>query len=240
MSSIISPLSHANASENFKSPPTAIKNIESSLPSPITNFNLITDTDKELEYTYNEDGKKYKIIEKFNADQTSVDSTIYEFNKSTGQYTIIDQLVTSLNEENNSVESSSLITGETNIIKLEELLSDNPVEPILDSDITALSNYDWEYKNTYYGDNTFSRITVAIIAIAISSITKLPSTAKAVTNAANAVFQIGVGKIYYIKHTYQDRNSNKLRPRIKTVTHIYSDSNRKNLIRGHITNIYSR
>lgn len=242
-SGTILPTPNALADENVSDSSILNKDFSYSLNDSVSNFEFITQTEKNLEYSYRENGEIFKVREDFNSDYTSVNSTIYKLDENTNEYIIFDELITSINlEENIVILKSTLNDATETIINIDEINVDgsNHDEININDDSPMLyANYDWVYKNTEYGSNKFNRLTIAGIAIVVSAITKLPATAKVVTNLANTYYQIGVGALYYIKHTYNDKNSNKLRPTIKTVTHFYSDPDRKRLVKSHVTNIYS-
>ena len=245
-SGTVFPISNALANEDGRDLSTINTDLDHSLQNSITNFKLIAHTENNVEYTYNEKGESFQVKEKFNADHTSVNSTIYKLDKNTNKYIVFEELTTNVNTENNTIELISTLNKSSEVINIDEISNQfidktmlNPINKF-DDISTIQANYDWEYKNTEYGNNKFTRLTVAGIATVIATISKLHVGARLVVNLANTYFQIGVGQLYYIKHTYYDKNANKLRPRIKYVTHFYSDSGRKNLVQGHVTSIFSR
>jgi hypothetical protein len=86
----------------------------------ISNSDFKEQSDTRLIYTYEEEGKNYKVIENFSDDKRSVLSKIYIYDENKGIYKLKDEVFTTLNEKDNTV-TQSFGGYEKEVIQLEEI-----------------------------------------------------------------------------------------------------------------------
>lgn len=178
-------------------------------------------TEQRIEYTYTEGNEEFKVVEIFNDDSDELVSTIYKKNQETGDFEVADKIESEI-LSNDDILIESATTGRVEVMEIDS-----------DSDYFELqATTTWKYHGTTYGSNKPTKWTVGIIALAIASITKLPASAKFVTNAANLTFQIGKDVIYYKRLSY--KSGPRLRPDFKFVTTLYSDKARTKVIKSGI------
>ncbi len=187
-------------------------------------------------YTYSNEGEDYKNIEVF-VSETEVHSEIYMLNKETQEYELVDSIITVV--EKDTVKQTSEQTNEYSEVPIEAMSVNLKDSMHFEENLYQIAASSWKYNKTYTGSNNLKlqRFTVGAIAIIVASITKLPQTARTVTQVANLYFQINASKAYYKTVVYKDSNAPRNRPNFKHVTTFYKNSARTQVLKSNVVRL---
>jgi len=186
----------------------------------IKNLKFIVQNSKELIYTFTEEGKNYKAVEKFSDDGKKVNTKIYKTNSK--ELKLVDKFTTTLNNETVTQTNKN---GQQSDFKL---ISESPTNQQLSF---AKYKSDWNYHKSWKGNNKFTKWSVGAIAIVLAGITKMPASAVVIINLAGYTYGMNAKTVYYSAKDYKDGNAPRLRPNFKQVTNIYANSARTKVIK---------
>ncbi|QKG85760.1 hypothetical protein GXN76_15725 [Kroppenstedtia pulmonis] len=141
-------------------------------------------------------------------------------------YQKVDTLITELKSDGNT-EKVTITSGSTNKTEVIAITK-------------AKKKKKWKYHSTSYGKKKFKKYTVAAIAIIVSSITKIPASAKIIVGISSYIFSENIKTVYYKKIIYKKTGRSKLNPCFKTKTNLYKDSKRKKAIKKGIISYAGR
>lgn len=205
------------------------------------NFQLVNDNLNNYEYTYEEDGVFYRIVENIDLEKNDVSSDIYV--KENGQYVLDSEVSSKLLEDNSlliSTTKDGIITNET--IPTSSIISEDPQTGInkveglnnpIENRISAASSdlTDWTFHSITRGSSLSERLTIGAITIVISALTPLAAV-KIVTQIANLYYQLNKTNIYWQKQWYYRHTlTNPPLPRAERIfTYFYTDSSYNNYI----------
>jgi len=186
-------------------------------PLIINGIEFITLTEDKFEYLYEKEGVKYKNIEYI--DNNIVQSYIYKYNPDIDEYSLVDELKTTVTEEKVKIEFGESKTT----------LVDNPFNGGASTNSVPPpegGGSDFSWSSTTSGSSKAAQFTLAAIAITITIVTKVPKTASWVLNMAALYFSFGKDLVYY-RYDYYKKGSG-ISTQTKVITQIYSDSARTN------------
>lgn len=215
------------------------------------NVNIIKLDNNSAIYTYEENGKSYKVIESITDNFDYVSSKIYVLNNS-GDYildsTIITEVkngiitVSTTKNGNTVVEKSNLTSSFTsNMSRKESNIQEYSLEYPYE-DLTS-----WEFSGTFKGSDRIKKYTLLAVTAVIANIVNglgggiLSSSAvTAVSTVAGAIISDDIPVIYYTQDVYYKYIKDmptKLPRAEKTITVFYSDKDRTDKIEK-VTNEY--
>ncbi|MDR6227642.1 hypothetical protein [Desmospora profundinema] len=214
----------------------------------LSDINFITQSESKLEYTYKKSDGKYKNVEYISEDQTRATSHIFKKDANTGEFNQVDSLTINVNyegetkvititsEQTGQVDTLTIdvdYDGETTITGEEEALE-------VGTSIGTLAKKGWKHRGTRHGSTKIHKYTVYAIAVIVSSITKIPASAKIVVGIASAILADNLSRIYFTIKTYEQTGRSKLNPCFKYVSSLYKDSKRQKAIRKNIVSYSGR
>ncbi|MEK4876945.1 MULTISPECIES: hypothetical protein [Paenibacillus] len=176
-----------------------------------TNFQWVVNDDlSNYEYTYEEEGISYRIVESINLEtMTDVSSDIYV--KENGEYVLSSKVSTKLLDDNNvliSTTKDGVITTET--IPVESVDSSAPnitegVNNAASNKISLLAGNtdltDWTFQTITRGSNIAAKLTVAAIVVVLNHyFPYLP--VKVITTVSGAYYALGTPTVYWQKQWY--------------------------------------
>ncbi|HJA90453.1 MAG TPA: hypothetical protein H9948_06645 [Candidatus Jeotgalibaca merdavium] len=134
----------------------------------ITNFEIVSQSDKEIVYNYSENNKDYQTVEEIDFESGKVNSITYEKNSSINSITV-STVKTELIE--NSLHQEGIFNGEefSQIIDLGKTQEDIG-EKSTSSLVTPAMDSNWEYLKTFKTNTYIKGLSVGAIALAISKV----------------------------------------------------------------------
>ena len=134
----------------------------------ITNFEIVSQSDKEIVYNYSENNKDYQTVEEIDFESGKVNSITYEKNSSINSITV-STVKTELIE--NSLHQEGIFNGEefSQIIDLGKTQEDIG-EKSTSSLVTPAMDSNWEYLKTFKTNTYIKGLIVGAIALAISKV----------------------------------------------------------------------
>lgn len=163
-------------------------------------------TMQNMEYTYIDNGKTYKVIETANADLTYVYSEIYAKN-STGDYTLEYSTITEVNESSICVTKRK--NGETtqNTIDLKQIEGSaakyNSTQDIKSYSIPPIS--DWEHHSTLnYSYRIYTYTLVAVTAV-VTGVAAAAGGAfiSGLASVVSYIIDDHIPKVWYTQYIYR-------------------------------------
>lgn len=155
-----------------------------------TNFDFINISENgDVEYTYQENGKEYKVKEYANIDLTEVTTYIYELDED-NDYRLISNYVTNVKVKGDTIEIVK--TDEKNVVATEKILINDIVESNNGSKVNtrAVTN-GWVHIYNYSGSVKFAKYTLSVvIAILGGALAGLSGNTWVTTGAIGGVSQI--------------------------------------------------
>lgn len=166
--------------------------------------------DTYVVYTYDENGKHYKVVDDANSDYTEVKSQTYILNAD-GKYSLIENSSLVKDEKNDNMEFSvKKVNGnsyteklplETNLTQNDSASSFDGIMSVTSSSKPALSGW---HKSTYSGSTKFRDMAITAIKAAIIQYTisrmqsnKAKVAASSVTAVAQKYFKLKLKTGYY-------------------------------------------
>ncbi|KEF36869.1 hypothetical protein M670_03951 [Schinkia azotoformans MEV2011] len=198
-----------------------------------SNFQMIKSTDMYLEYSYDENGKSFKIIEEFDADFKGVSSEIYIKN-SEGNYELFSEQKSTIEDNNLVIETkkdnkinTEKFEFQTPQINSEELIKiDSKDAQLLSGEVTINAVTDWIYYDTSKYSDAVKKFTIGAISILIAS--RIPwATAADLTRISTLAYNIFAPNLYYTILWYYKWDGNVPVAEMK-IAYVYSDSQRTN------------
>lgn len=134
----------------------------------ITNFEIVSQSDKEIVYNYSENNKDYQTVEEIDFESGKVNSITYEKNSSINSITV-STVKTELIE--NTLHQEGIFNGEefSQIIDLGKTQEDIG-EKSTSSLVTPAMDSNWEYLKTFKTNTYIKGLSVGAIALAISKV----------------------------------------------------------------------
>lgn len=228
----------SSISTSISSAESSTSNVSSNVER--TNFEWVVNDDLggNYEYTYEEEGISYRIVESINLEtMKDVSSDIYV--KENGEYVLSSKISTKLLDDNNvliSATKDGVITTET--IPVESVDSSPPninegVNNTSSNKISLLAGNadltDWTFQSITRGSNIAAKLTVAAIVVVLNHyFPYLP--VKLVTTLSGTYYALGTPTIYWQKQWYYRYTlTNPPLPRAERVfTYFYTDSSYTN------------
>lgn len=200
----------------------------------ITSFKELVNDLNELEYSYEEDGVSYKVVEKFDENYEGVSSKIYVKDKS-NNYILQEKQRTDLVGDSLVVETNEGGVVTTESLKIDDILSEEGSDLGVSLQNNELNATGWKYQMTTKSSNFIAKLLVGSIAIVIVNFAKGKMT-KVVTSIAALAFQMSISTIYFTKDWYY-KYEGIIPVSEKMVTHVYANSARTLKMGGSITTI---
>lgn len=216
------------------------------------NFELIEDNIyNKVIYTYEENGKKYKVEERASQDLSEVNSQLYVMN-ALGEYVLEKNIKTKfiVEKQNENLKSSTVIkaelseNGECIDIQYIPLMNDNLNEfEYQDNtiDVKEVPTYKWVYDGFYQGNTKIVRYTVTGVVALLGTIAGVAvgggfATQVAINVATAIAYQVvsdNIPLLWWSSNIWRYRMYNGIfwvDVGNKELTYFYSDSNRTQLI----------
>lgn len=171
------------------------------------NFKKISNS--EVIYTYSENGKTFKNIDKI-LSANKIYTSVFEVTKNGDSY---------LHSFESIVENSSITTFSDSGKKLNSMYVEK-----------TASGYNWKYQSSYNGNTSFRNMTITAIAIALGAAISGP--VGVFMAVAGYLYDKNVKTVYYHVNLYKDLNSSPHRPAFKKVAYFYKDKSHSHAIPG--------
>lgn len=224
-------------------PSTALAELKST--SRKTNFNWISINDlSHIEYTYNENGESYKVIESANLELTEAHTKIYK--KVAGEYVLISDYTTRIKINDSTIELTTIKGGNLDVVKIkkDDVIAPAPIEEFnKDTSISSIDTVevgltDWIYCGTTQSSSTISEWTFIIVVAILNDVAHNKFTkgqsylVTGVTTVATLVISEYWPKVYDRQYWYNIYETFDGVPAYvpavgeKVYTYFYSDSSR--------------
>lgn len=216
------------------------------------NFKFLKNDYGDIEYTYDNDGKSYKVVEKFEKDFSHGTSNIYEKNND-GSYILSSTIeTTSSGEDTITLTTTDLKTNSTkskiinvnDVVESSKVTKNNNVNNCESPNINLMSYgnsqlTDWSYSTTYSYDLRVANYTAgAISALLFKHISKLGGAVTSdigtlLSYAAGVIISEKLPKVYEEISVYYKYAKGTNLPRAeRSYTQVYKDSSRTSKIGG--------
>lgn len=187
----------------------------------INNLNLINDSWDNIEYTYEENGKTYRVHEKItqNKNLINVDTQIYEqFN---GEYIFFEKYNTEIISLKDQIEVTQIKDNkiESKIIKLNNTSKLHT---------NKLRSTGWEFVDSFDGSTHFENFTYGVVTGIITSIVTggFGTVASSVISTiVGGIVSNEVPVLYYKRMVFYYREGPALVTQVQVSTTFYYDSN---------------
>ena len=221
-----------------------------------TNFNFISVEDlANIEYTYEENGITYKVIESSNLELSKVNTRIYE--QVNNQYILISSYETEIIINDSNIELIKIEDGNNNI----EVISLGEINKVYDGNVSELfekiergersgkvtESY-WLLHSSFDGSSKIKERTYSVVVILITGILalKFPSASpvlSGVTYLALDIIDEAIEDVYYTKKWYYKwpmRDGQRLTPAFaeRADAFFYTDNSRRTLIGSASSEVY--
>lgn len=217
-----------------------------------SNLVMLSTDLNHMKYTYDENGKSYKIIEEFDENLKDIESKVYEKNEQ-GNYELHSTIETVIEDGIVSVTTNQdgKLTTETQDLNplINSLKQDSEVKEVtlnLTSEETMLTN--WRYTGEVRGSTRFPRYTIAGITATLGTFVAAAvagplsqATIAGLTTVATIVFTDLIPLVYFQQSVYYKYilNTNPPLPRAEmTNTYFYLDSARTDQIGKMVSHEY--
>ncbi|MGG2106130.1 hypothetical protein [Lysinibacillus pakistanensis] len=203
----------------------------------ITNFQDTRSSDyRKLEYTYEQNGESFKVLEEFDEDFKGVSSKIFKKNNLGNFELQSEQRTTTISVDEVAITTTIEDKTSTEIIKVNSDTIQDESNINLDSKITPFAaTTDWIYQMTTKTSDKIKGFTVGAITIVISATIPFASVS-IVSQIANLAYQMSLENLYYSTESYY-KYEGVIPVSEKKVAYVYEDSARKTLLKGPITTI---
>jgi len=232
---LITPTTPAFAANQPSEIAIANKTNDSEVGNRRTNVKFIkdnSDNSGDLEYTYDQNGKSYKVVEKFTEDFSSGTSNIYEKN-SGNNYDLISVINTTSNEKNISLKTLDVKTNntKTEVVDISNDTTDknSKLRNNLQSSSSDLT--DWQAGGIFYYNFKVVNWTVgAISALIFKNLSKLGgplagSTGTLLAYISGIIIAENIPKVYEkVREYYKFINGTSLPRAESSYTIVYTDS----------------
>lgn len=206
-----------------------------------TNFKILINESEKVIYTYEENGKSYRVEENIDSKNSKVDSIIYEINKN--ELIPISTIKTSLDNNNLIVKTTKKNKTTMEIVDLNSEIQinnnmDTMISPRLHEPGAGSGSTNWQYWGTIKSSTAIVKYTIGAVKVAIQAIVASKSTTPVQAAAvaacgyiAGVIIESRIPTVYYTKEFYNSYyvGSNLLSGE-KVISTFYSDSARKNKI----------
>lgn len=192
-----------------------------------SNFNFINIEPNNTEYTYEENGKQYKVIEKSNKEFNNINTEIFVKNQNNEYISIKKYNTTIYIDKNNNIKITKNENGKqkTNIMKIEETPIIKP-RAIIGPEAGPGT---WEVVRRYNGNEYFTNFTYSVIVGILISIV---SGGLGLGHVASSIVGVIAGNIVnkripsvYFKRTvsYYRIKSNRMVTKVESYNQFYQD-----------------
>ncbi|MBV4429682.1 hypothetical protein [Clostridium tyrobutyricum] len=235
-----------------------LNNSKSVVKTGKSNFKVLDSNLSNIEYTYDKDGKSYKVLEKINSQLTDGQSEIYVKNQN-GEYELNSKIITTVRDKKVTFTTTD-VKGKivnTDSVDLNELANQGKID-LNNAESTGSKNIntssavrvsiaktasssltDWKHSKQNFGSNIIARYTiVGVTAVLCGVIGTLGGAVTAgVVSGLSAVVGMIVSeeipRVYYGQDVYYKYIKGTYLPRAeRTWTTFYSDSARKHKIKN--------
>jgi hypothetical protein len=200
-----------------------------------SNLQIINDNFDNYEYTFDENGESFKIIEQISSDLKEVHSQIYK-KDNLGDYQLDENKITNIktdgtveittttSDKHTLNESFQLDFANINVVSS----SKDDSSLTVNANPTPLTGWQWS-RTDQYSSQVYT-LTIAAIIAALGAY--IPgATASFLAAVANLIFLNNVTKVYYTVYVYFKFIVGTSLPRAELDnTYVYSDSARTNLL----------
>lgn len=213
---------------------TVFANTESNLKiDNKVNFNFISTEPDNTEYTYEEDGKQYKVLETSNENFDNIHTEIFIKN-SNNEYILTEEYdtVISINKDNN-IEITKIENGKQttdSLVKEETFSNESTLNSRLSRGIIRPDGRgSWETVSTYQGSEHFTNFTYSVIVGILVSIVSAGLGLGAISSAivgtvASAILNERIPSVYFKRTVSYFREPSNMVTIVKSHNNFYYDS----------------
>lgn len=217
-----------------------------------TNINYISTDLNHTEYTYDESGKSYKVVENTTEDLSTVYTKIYQLNEA-NEYTLIDDYVTNIVKEGNDIVITEVNDGVVDKEVLQGAIAPSSIEEAKNIySVSAASSgtmlTDWKYYGKSKGTNKFAVRTLSVITSVLSALAAAKMTKTipvlltvACERIAQYIIDDNLQIVYWTQYVYYKYILN-IDPTFeraeKNETFFYSDSSHDHFIDSTVDEYY--
>lgn len=207
-----------------------------------TNFKILTNENEKIIYTYDENGKSYRVEENINPETSKVDSIVYVVSGN-GKQIPVSTIETTLENDSITIKTTEKNETITETFNLDTLIQTNVnksniVTPFANEIGAGSGATNWQYSGTIKSSTNIAKYTVGAVRVAIQTIaaaksaTLMQTTAIAVCGyIAGVIVESRIPTVYYTKEYYSSFYVGTTRMAgEKVLSSFYSDSARKNKI----------
>ncbi|MBA4701686.1 MAG: hypothetical protein H2212_19915 [Ruminococcus sp.] len=197
-----------------------------------TNFNFISTDFDNVEYTYEEDGSSYKVLESMNESLDHIHTRIYI--KVGSEYELLEEYDTTVQKENE--DTIKVIKNEAGQVT-EEIINiggfttntDSDMVAEADSTLPGVARAGWEFVTFYTGstyiENFTYSVVVAILVGIVSGGLGLGVVSSAIVGSvAGVIVNERVPSVYFRRWVYYYRDSSGVVTQVKSDNDFYYDS----------------
>jgi len=200
------------------------------------NFNFISTESDNTEYTYEEYGKQYKVLETSTEDFDNIHTEVF-VKDDNNEYILIEKYDTVISmDEDNNIEITKLEDGKqtTDIMVVEDTVTSEPIK-------NARSG--WEFVNAHNGSTHFQNFTYSVVAGILVSLVSgglgLGIVAGSVVGAvAGIIVSERVPTVYYRRTVSYYRNTSNMVTKVRANNNFYYDSGHRTYL-GNATNTWT-
>ncbi|WP_160692546.1 hypothetical protein [Clostridium sp. C2-6-12] len=150
---LITPITPAFAANKQTEITSSSETSDNNVANKKTNVKIIKNDSCNIEYTYDQNGKSYKVAESFTEDFSSGTSNIYEKN-SKDDYDLISVIKTTSTEKDMTFKTLNVKTNKTKseTVKLENRVDDKIINSNLTTGLRSNSSEltDWQFSGYFY------------------------------------------------------------------------------------------
>jgi hypothetical protein len=211
-----------------------------------TNFNFISTDFDNVEYTYEEDGSSYKVLESMNESLDHIHTRIYI--KVGSEYELLEEYDTTVQKENE--DTIKVIKNEAGQVT-EEIINiggfttntDSDMVAEADSTLPGVARVGWEFVNVHNGSTHFNNHTLSVVVAILINIVSAGLGLGAVASGlvgtvAGAIVSNSTPTVYYRRWVYYYRDSSGVVTQVKSENNFYYDSAHNYYI-GNATKIWT-
>ncbi|MEK3683499.1 hypothetical protein [Paenibacillus sp. FSL R10-2736] len=213
---------------------SSIQDAENVAPSR-SNLQIINDNFDNYEYTFDENGESFKIIEQISTDLKEVHSQIYKKDNQ-GDYQLDENKITNIKTDGTveitTTTSDEQIINESFQLDLSSInvVSSNKNDSLLTVNANPSPLTGWQWSRTDQYSSQIYSLTIAAIIAALGAY--IPgATASFLAALANLIYLNNVTTVYYTVYVYFKYIVGTSLPRAELDnTYVYSDKARTNLL----------
>lgn len=198
------------------------------------NFIFISTSYDNIEYTYEENGNCYKVIERISEDLKQIQTEVYQ-KTDFGEYICIQNYTTMIQTKNNGIELKILEDEKqtTKFLDLESLVQNYDLKTRPDMKISSYG--EWEFVDRHNGSTGFQNFTYGVVVAILVNIVSggFGVVGSAVVGTiAGAIVSERIPVLYYDRMVFYYREGPALVTKVQVSTTFYYDENHQHYFNG--------